>query len=194
MGAHSASGHLPVRAATATAGIAAAVVTTATTGLLAGGTAFATDGHGGSGHSHDGGHSGSGSHGTQRVDEEQASDGAPGFAEQTLCDVLGDVDLGGNGSCSSDDGGYSSHRSSSHQASAQQDAGGTQDDSDGDTDGGSGLLGSAFPGGHGGAPDQASAPQPAPAPMPAPRPTSSVPDKPTVQPITAAPSTSKITG
>ena len=182
MGAHSASGHLPGSRITATAGIAAAVVTTATTGVLAGGTAFATDGHGGSGHSHAGERASSEHHGA-----EQASSASAGFAEQTLCDVLGDVDLGGNGSCSSDDGG-------TQQPSSDRSDG--NDGSDGDSAASSpGLFGSRSPDRSGqqtSAPD--SAPQAAPTSRPASRPTSSVPDKPTVQPITAAPSTSKIMG
>src|ERR1700759_3832889 len=87
MGAHSAAGHVPARTVTAAAGLAAALVTTATTGVLVGGTALASEGsggsgsHGGSGHSH--GHDGS------RGDDdysEQAAD--PGLAGQTLCDVF----------------------------------------------------------------------------------------------------------
>lgn len=183
MGAHTASGHLPGRTATATAGIAAAVVTTATTGVLTGGTALATDGHGGHVHSHDGGHSRSEHRDVTQVDEEQVSDPGHGLAEQTLCEVLGDVDLGG--SCSTD--GQQTSQHSSTRESDDQNSGHPS----------SGLLGSAFPGRSG---PQARTPQthrtapaPQPAAKPAPKPTSSVPDKPTVQPITAQPSANKIT-
>jgi hypothetical protein len=102
MGAHSATGHGSTRTVTAAAGLAAALVTTAATGLLTGGTAFATDGwdaHG-SGHSH--------RHGSDSGwDAERTSDSDRGLASQTWCDALGDVDLGDDYSCdgSSDDSG-----------------------------------------------------------------------------------------
>ena len=101
MGAHSAPGHHPGHTVTAAAGVAAVLVTTATTGVLAGGTAFATDGSDGParGHSH-GGHS-RGSHGHHDVDESdgQVADSADVLASQTLCDVLGDVQLDVGVSC-----------------------------------------------------------------------------------------------
>ena len=173
MGAHSVPGHHPGRAATVTAGVAAALVTTATTGMLTGGTALASDGDGGSGHHHHHGEK-SRSHG---ADAEQTSESADGFAQQTLCDVLGDVDLGGHGSCSSDDGDTPRH------------SGSDDSDTDADDDQASGLFGSTFPGQGGGEQTSSSGSHaaPAPAPEPAPKPTSSVPDRPTVQPIVAQP-------
>ena len=173
MGAHSAAGHHPGRTATVTAGVAAALVTTATTGVLTGGTALASDGHGGSGHHHHSEDSRS-----SQGDPDQDSDSSGGFAQQTLCDVLGDVDLGGNGSCSSDDSDSSGHADS-------DDA----DDSDDSGDDSSGFFGSSFPG-QGGEQSSSSgahaAPAPQPAPKPAPKPASSVPNDTTVQPIARA--------
>ncbi|MCD2193791.1 hypothetical protein LQ327_10430 [Actinomycetospora endophytica] len=184
MGAHSASGHHPVRTATATAGVAAALVTTAT-GVLSGGTALASESHGSSGHTHEGHGSHSDRGGFWGSDDDIAdADPGSGFAQQTLCDVLDGVDLG---NCSSG-GGHSSHAKSS-------DDSGSSDSPDGvsgnDTPPSSGLLGSAFPGQSGEQPKpsssqaspQSSAPA-AQAPKPAPKPTSSVPNRSTVQPIT----------
>jgi hypothetical protein len=94
MGAHSATGHGSARTVTAAAGLAAALVTTAATGLLTGGTAFATDGwdaHG-SGHSH--------GHGSDSGrDSDGTWDSGRGGASQTWCDALGDVDLGDDYAC-----------------------------------------------------------------------------------------------
>ena len=104
MGAHSATGHGPRRTVTATAGLAAALVTTAATGLLTGGTALATGGGEGSGghgwgHSHGHGHSS-----RTEADTDPASTAGSGLAAQAWCDVMGDVDLGDGYSCTSDDG------------------------------------------------------------------------------------------
>lgn len=88
MGAHSVPGHHPGRTLTAAAGVAAALVTTATTGLLTGGTALATDGPG---HGHAHGHS----HRHQDADDsDYQDDSANTLASQTLCDMLGDVPVG----------------------------------------------------------------------------------------------------
>ena len=162
MGAHSAGGQGSARTVTAAAGLAAALVTSAATGLLTGGTAFATDGwdaHG-SGHSHGHGHgSGSG------WDSDGTSDADRGVASQTWCDALGDVDLGDDYSCdgssdaSEDDDATSSHAAAttSHAAATTRPAATTS-----------------------------------PASAPAPRPASSVPDHPTVQAIVAPPSGRKV--
>jgi hypothetical protein len=158
MGAHSATGHGSTRTVTAAAGLAAALVTTAATGLLTGGTAFATDGwdaHG-SGHSH--------SHGSDSGwDAERTSDSDRGLASQTWCDALGDVDLGDDYSCdgSSDDSGDDDAATASSAAATSSRAAATSSHAVAAT---------------------------SPAPAPAPRPTSSVPDHPTVQPIVAPPS------
>ncbi|HEY2224762.1 hypothetical protein [Actinomycetospora sp.] len=192
MGAHTAPGHHPGRTATATAGVAVALVTTAT-GVLTGGTALASEGHAGSGHSghsHDGQDSRS-DHGDFQDAATERVDGAHGFAQQTLCDVLGDVDLGG--SCSSDDGGRTSQSSSSDDGSDSSgsdfsDSDSSRSDSsasDSDHDSSSGLFGSSFPGQTGSSSTHQATPAPAPkqAPKPAPKPTSIVPNKTTVQPI-----------
>lgn len=92
MGAHSVDGHLPVRTVTAAAGMAAALVTTAATGLLTGGTALATDGSDGPGHGH--------GHRHHHAADDRGGE-ADALASQTLCDVLGDVPLGVGMSCSS---------------------------------------------------------------------------------------------
>jgi hypothetical protein len=164
MGAHSAAGHGSRRTVTATAGLAAALVTTAATGLLTGGTALATDGwddsggHGGSGHSHGHGHS---SHARGGADSDAATAAASGVTAQAWCDVMDDVDLGDDYSCTSDDG---SSDDGSSDASADAATAST-----------------------------AAATTPAPAtPAPRPRPTSSVPDHPTIQPIVAPPSGRKV--
>jgi hypothetical protein len=105
MGAHSAAGHGSRRTVTATAGLAAALVTTAATGLLTGGTALATDGsgHDGSGHSHSHGSAGGQDTGWD-ADGEQGVDADGGLDAQAWCDVLGDVDLGDRSACASSDG------------------------------------------------------------------------------------------
>ena len=97
MGAHSATGHRSARTVTAAAGLAAALVTTAATGLLTGGTALATDGsghgsgHGGSGQSHD--------HGSRSSDGWDTGDVGSGLAAQTWCDVMGDIGSGDDDAC-----------------------------------------------------------------------------------------------
>jgi hypothetical protein len=155
MGAHSAAGPGSRRTITATAGLAAALVTTAATGLLTGGTALATDGsgHGGSGHAHSHGHGSSGDWDTGwntgwDSDGEQGPDADGGLGAQAWCDVLGDVDLGDRSACAADGG--------------SSDASGPGDS----------------------AANAAATTAPA-APAPKPRPTSSVPDHPTIQPIVA---------
>jgi hypothetical protein len=174
MGAHSAAGHGSRRTVTATAGLAAALVTTAATGLLTGGTALATDGwdgsggHGGSGHSHGHGHS---SHTRAGAGSDGASTAGSGLGAQAWCDVMGDVDLGDDYSCASDDG--------SSDASA--------DDATASTATASTTTASTTTA------STAAAATPAPAtPAPKPRPTSSVPDHPTIQPIVAPPSGRKV--
>jgi hypothetical protein len=166
MGAHSAAGHGSRRTVTATAGVAAALLTTAATGLLTGGTALATDGwdgsgssadHGGSGHAHGHGHS---SHPQAGRDSDSASTAGSGLAAQAWCDVMGDVDLGDGYSCASD---------------GPSDGSGSADDTTADDATASNAAATA----------------PA-APAPKPRPTSSVPDHPTVQPIVAPPSGRKV--
>ena len=158
MGAHSATGHGPRRTVTATAGLAAALVTTAATGLLTGGTALATGGGEGSGghgwgHSHGHGHSS-----RTEAETDPASTAGSGLAAQAWCDVMGDVDLGDGYSCTSDDG------SSDDDAAASTVTASTATAS------------------------TAAATTPAPAnPAPTPRRTSSVPDHPTIQPIVAPP-------
>jgi hypothetical protein len=163
MGAHSTVGYGSGRTVTATAGMAAVLVTTAATGLLTGGTALATDGsgHGGSGHSQGHGHrSSSGSDTGWDSDAEQASE--RGRTAQAWCDVLGDVDLGDGSACASGDG--------------SSDAYGSGGDSSDDATTASQV---------------AASPAPA-APAPKPRPTSSVPDHPTIQPIVAPASGRKV--
>jgi hypothetical protein len=167
MGAHSAAGHGSRRTVTAAAGLTAALVTTAATGLLTGGTALATDGsgHGGSGHSHGHGSRSSGGWATGwDSGAEQASD--RGRTAQAWCDVLGDVDLGDGSACASDDG--------------SSDASGHDNDSSDDSSHDATTVSQA-----------AATPAPA-APAPKPRPTSSVPDHPTVQPIVAPASGRKV--
>ncbi len=166
MGAHTAVGPGSRRTATAAAGMAVALVTTAATGLLTGGTALATDGSGhggsglgGSGHSPSDGSRSSGGWDTGwDSDAEQASE--RGGAVPAWCDVLGDVDLGDRSACASDDGSSdgSGYGSSDGMATANQ---------------------------------AAATPAPA-APTPKPRATSSVPDHPTVQPIVAPASGRKV--
>jgi hypothetical protein len=101
MGAHSAVGPGPTRAVTTAAGLAAALATTAATGLLTGGTALATDGSGTAGHAH--------GHGWGSSDERDTDGGrtAPNVASatQAWCDVFGDDDRGDDGfSCDPGDG------------------------------------------------------------------------------------------
>lgn len=105
MGAHSAAGPGSRRTVTATAGLAAALVTTAATGLVTGGTALATDGsgHGGSSHSHGRGSSAGWDTGWDS-EGEQGVETAGGPAAQAWCDVLGDVDLGDRSACAAADG------------------------------------------------------------------------------------------
>ncbi|HEY2192620.1 MAG TPA: hypothetical protein VGH76_10015 [Actinomycetospora sp.] len=91
MGAHSVPGHHPGHTLTAAAGVAAALVTTATTGVLTGGTALATDGSNGPGHGH--------SHRHQDDSDYQVDGSDDTIASQPLCDVLGDVPLGVGVSC-----------------------------------------------------------------------------------------------
>jgi hypothetical protein len=152
MGAHSTPGHHPARTVTAAVGVTAALVTTATTGLLTGGTALASDGSGGPGHSH--GHS----HRYQDADDSdyQGDDSADTGAPQTLCDVLGDVPLGVGVSCP---GGASGDDSSSGQ------------DQQSGSSSGAGVRNASV--------QQASAPPAPAAPAPAaPKPTSAVPAQP----------------
>jgi len=162
MGAHSATGHGPRRTVTATAGLAAALVTTAATGLLTGGTALATGGGEGSGghgwgHSHGHGHSS-----RTEAETDPASTAGSGLAAQAWCDVMGDVDLGDGYSCTSDDGSSDDAAASTATASTATASTATA--------------------------STAAATTPAPAnPAPTPRRTSSVPDHPTIQPIVAPP-------
>lgn len=185
MGAHTAPGHQLGRTATATAGVAAALVTTATTGVLTGGTALASDGHGGSGHHH------GESHGSHRdavgSDPDEVGGSADALAEQTLCDVLGDVDLSGSGSCSSDDDEHSSEYTGDAARSGHDggstglfDQAASARGRDGTTSEAADTSSSSS--------SQPQQDQPAPRPTQPPPAASSVPDRTTVQPITPQPS------
>jgi hypothetical protein len=123
MGAHSLAGTGSRRTATATAGLAVALLTTAATGLLTGGTALATEAHGGSGHGGSG-HAHGHSDGWDD-DAERTADPAEGFSAQDWCDVLGNVDLGDQDACDGSSGDGSSGDGSSFDAATARTAAAT---------------------------------------------------------------------